>query len=295
MAVTGAYLLCVLIWGSTWYAIELQLGQVAPEWSLAYRFGLASLGMFAICFALKKPLKFSLHQHLWLGLLGATLFSGNYILVYYGTGYLTSGLVAVLFSLMAFFNILFAHIFLKQKSDSTLIFGAALGIMGLVLVFWPELASSSSGNDDTLKGIGLVVGATIIASAGNTVVGSKTFKTMPILPANAWSMAYGTALIAFFALAQGTMPTFDDRISYYLSLVHLSFLGTIVAFTALLWMIGKIGVGRSGYISVLVPLVALTISTFVEDYIWTLPSTIGLAMTLSGIVFIMLKRQAKTA
>ena len=131
-----AYILVVLIWGSTWYAIELQLGNVAPEWSVTYRFFLASILLFTWCIMRRRSLSFPFKTHLTLLLLGLLMFSGNYILVYTGTGYLTSGLVAVAFSTLTILNILNARIFLKIPVERSILLGALLGISGLLMIFW---------------------------------------------------------------------------------------------------------------------------------------------------------------
>jgi len=104
-----------IIWGSTWYAIKFQLGNVDPLVSVSYRFILAGLILFGICVVTGKKMKFSLHEHFLMFLLGLSLFGLNYWFVYKAETALTSGVVAVIFSLIIFFNIFFNVILLKGK------------------------------------------------------------------------------------------------------------------------------------------------------------------------------------
>ena len=99
------YIACVLIWGTTWYAITMQLGVVAPEVSLTYRFGGATLILLIYSLSTRRPLRISLADHGFAVLLGICMFSLNYALTYYGAQYISSGLVAVLFTVLTFMNL----------------------------------------------------------------------------------------------------------------------------------------------------------------------------------------------
>ena len=105
------YIITVLIWGSTWLAIKFQLGVVSPEISIAYRFGLAASILIVFSLIRRLPLRFDLRTHGFFALQGLLLFSLNYILVYFAEGYLTSGLVAIIFSVIIITNVIFGAIF----------------------------------------------------------------------------------------------------------------------------------------------------------------------------------------
>ncbi len=281
MAVIISFILCVLIWGSTWYAIELQLGVVAKEWSLFYRFAIAAVVMFAICIFRRQKISVPITEHKWMIGTGISLFAGCYVLTYAGAQFLTSGLVAITFSLLSFLNILNARIFLKNPIQLNMLFAALIGILGLILIFMPEIRSLDL-SDETTVGLLLCIAATVIASIGNTLAGLPQSKRIPLLSFNAWSMLYGSLSLLVYALASGEPMTIDPRAPYILSLLHLSVAGTVIAFTLYVWLIGNIGLGRTAYISVLVPIVALIISTFYENFIWTTEAVIGLSLVIGG-------------
>lgn len=281
MRIIFAFTACVLIWGTTWYAIEWQLGHVAKEWSLTYRYVLAAAAIFIWCIIKKQRMRYNLRQHVFMFGTGLFLFSGNYVLVYWGTQYLTSGLVAVTFSLLTFLNIINARMFLGVRIQGQTVLAALLGVIGLMFIFKPEIQAFDT-SDATAVGLVICITATVLASWGNTIVATKTASVLPLLPFNAWGMAYGALCNLVFALIQGDPPSLDPRPEYYVALLYLSIFGTVIAFSLYLWLLNEIGVARASYMAVMTPLVALVISTLFEGYQWTIFAFTGVAFVLSG-------------
>jgi len=294
MRIALAFAACVLIWGSTWYAIEWQLGHVAKEWSLTYRYFIAATVLFVWCAIKKMKLRYTPREHLYMFGTGLFLFSGNYVLVYWGTEYLTSGLVAVTFSLLTFLNIVNARVFLGTRIQGKTVVAAFLGVIGLVLIFKPEI-QAFSGEDTTTLGLIICIASTLVASWGNTIVGTKVASGLPLFPFNAWSMAYGTLCNLAFALVQGEAPSLDPRFEYYVALIYLSLFGTVIAFSLYLWLLGEIGVARAGYMAVMTPLIALTISTLFEGYQWTAFAAAGVGLVLAGNLLIVIRKSQAAA
>lgn len=291
MRIIITYIFVVLSWGSTWYAITLQLGSTAPEWSIAIRFSFASLLLFVWCVTTKRRIKLDFSEHKTIALLGLLMFSTNYIFVYTGTVYLTSGLVAVAFSLLTVLNIINARIFLKTPVEKTILLGALFGIVGLIMIFWPEIDRLSLANEATY-GLILCLTSTFLASLGNTVTASKRVNNIPLASMTAWAMLYGSTITVLYALGTGKEFIFEPRPSYWWSLIYLSIVGSVIAFTLYFWLIKKIGVARSAYTAVLIPIVALTVSTFAESYVWTSASAGGLALVIFGNI-VMIQRKGK--
>ncbi len=288
-----AFIACVLIWGSTWYGIEFQLGVVAKEWSVVYRFALAASLLQAWCRMRGMKVAFGKKGHLAAAGTGVFLFGLNYLLMYSGTEYLTSGLVAVAFSMLSLMSIISARIFLKLPIHLPIVGAALLGVLGLILVFSHEIAQFNFA-DETVVGLAFCIGGTMVASLGNTIAASKTAKAFPVVPFTALGLAYGMLFNLAVALASGESIAFDARAPYILSLIYLSIVGTIIAFTVYLWLLGQIGVARAGYISVVMPLVALTISTIFEGFEWSAAALAGLALIVIGnALMVRLKDQPK--
>ena len=281
MSVVIGFAACVLIWGSTWYAIEFQLGEVAKEWSVFYRFALAAVLLQAWCMLRGLKGNFDRSGHITAAGTGIFLFGINYLLVYAGTEYLTSGLVAVAFSTLTLMNIISARIFLGTPVHLPVLGAAVIGIGGLALVFGNEIAQFS-WVDEAVVGLAFCLSATVTASLGNTIAASEKAKVLPILPFTALALFYSSGFNILVALASGQPMLFDTSMPYILSLLYLAVFGTVIAFTIYLWLIAKIGIARASYISVVMPLVALTISTIYEGFIWSAAALAGLALIISG-------------
>jgi drug/metabolite transporter (DMT)-like permease len=281
-----------LIWGSTWLAITFQLGVVPPEASVVYRFALAAVLLAAWCMATGRSLRFSRSQHAWIAAQGTLLFGVNYLGVYLAEQYVASGLVAVLFSLIVFFNLVGARMFFGTPITVRTLAAAALGVAGVALMFGHAFRA---GAGDATLGIVFALVSTVIASAGNLVAVRNQRHGLPVLPTVAWGMAYGAAVIALVAAIEGTPWRFDTGLRYVASLVYLAVFGSVIAFAAYLTLLGKIGPARAGYVGVAVPLVALAMSTLFERYEWTLPAVVGAALCLVGNALVLMKEKPRDA
>ncbi|MBM5810843.1 MAG: DMT family transporter [Gammaproteobacteria bacterium] len=281
MSVWVLYAGVVLIWGTTWYAIELQLGVVAPVISLLYRVALATVCLFLYALVTRSPLRLSWRNHLWVALQGVLLFSVNYWLIYLGSQYLTSGLVAVLFTMLVHLNLVNARIFFGQPVEPRIVVAATAGVLGVALLFLPEILAAA-GDATVLRGAALVLGATFLASLGNMAALRNTSHGLPVVTVNAWGMGYGTISVAVVAGVTGARFDFDSTWSYVGSLLYLAIAGSALAFGLYLALIRRIGAARAAYTSVLIPAVALTVSTVLEGYRWTVPAVAGLLVLLAG-------------
>ncbi len=284
------YLLTVLIWGSTWFAIKFQLGVVHESVSLAYRFGLAALLLLLWCQMRGVRMRFEPREHLAMAAQGFCLFSINYLLFYWCTGLITSGLVAIIFSTVIVMNIVNGAIFLGRRVQPVVLLGALVGLLGITLVFWHEIAASRAQSEaaggDVLAGLGIGLVATFSASLGNILSARNQAKGLPVLQTNAFGMAYGTLLMVAYALLTGQTFAFEWSVPYVSSLLYLSVFGSIIAFGAYLTLVGRIGADRAAYATVLFPLVALVISSLFEGYEWTPTALGGILLVLLGNVLV---------
>lgn len=282
------YLASVLIWGSTWYAIKFQLGVVAAEVSLVYRFGLAALILLLFCLLTRRRLKYSAREHGFIALQGLFLFSSNYLIFYWATELLTSGIVALMFSTVILMNIANGAIFMRLRVSRRVIIGAACGIVGIAAIFWSEV-SGVENNAATWRGLWMCLIATYFASIGNIISARNQKNAIPVVQTNAFGMAYGALIMAVFALFSQVPFNYDSVIAYSLSLIYLAVFGSILAFGSYLTLIGRIGADKAAYAAVLFPVIALGISTLFEDYQWTLRAVCGFALVLLGNYIVLTK------
>lgn len=281
MQVILLYITVVLIWGSTWIVIPFQLNDIASELSVAYRFGIASILLYAYALLTRRKLALPHNAYPFVFLQGLLLFSLNYFLVYYGTAYVTTGLVAVVFSSVIIFNAIFERLFFRVPFEPRVLLAAAIGLTGISLVFWPAI-SELSLQDETVIGVLLVLVSTIIASLGNMTAVINTRRSLPVVAVNAHSMAMASVTSIVFALVLGRELSFSFETSYLVSLAYLSLFGSAIAFGCYLALIRRIGAARAAYSAVVIPIVALGLSTAFEGYQWTPAAAFGIILSLAG-------------
>ena len=284
------FAIATLIWGSTWLAITFQLGVVAAEVSVAYRFALASALLAIWCCATGRSLAFSRRDHVFLFAQGVLMFGANYVAIYEAERYLTSGLVAVLFSTIVFTNPIGMRIVYGARIARRTMFAAMLGVVGVVLLFLPELLTVKSSMTVAL-GIAFGLAGTLLATGGNLIAVRNHHASVGVLEGTVWGMAWGAGTAALIASATGASWTFDARPAYWLSLAYLALFGSIIAFVAYFTLIKRVGVALASYTGVATPVIAVLLSTLFEGFVWTWTAVLGVVLAATG-NFIALKRDA---
>lgn len=283
---TTLFILPAIIWGSTWLVITFQLGVVDPTWSVSYRFLLAGFLLILYCLVFKRKLRFSWIDHLRFFQQGILLFGLNYWLVYMAEQVLVSALVAIAFSTIIFLNIMFGTLFLKRKTTSTVYFGASMGFIGTILLFYEQLKNVSF-ESLPVKSIILCLLSVVIASLGNITSAANQQKALPVIQTNAYGMLYGGISMALIAILSGIPITFDISFAYISSLVYLTVLGSIVAFGTYLTLIGRIGPEKAAYVLITIPLISIILSALFEGFSFGLAAVAGIGLILAGNLFVL--------
>jgi drug/metabolite transporter (DMT)-like permease len=281
----------VAIWGSTWYAITFQLGRVEPEASVTYRFLLASLLVFAFCRLRGLKLRFSRREHAWIAAQGVTMFGASYVFVYYAEQNIVSGLVAVGFSASPLIGMFGQRLFFSTPITARIAAGSLLGIAGVALVFAPELGSFSAGGRAVL-GAAFTMVSVVFSMLGSLVAHRNHDAGFPVWQSMAWGMLYGALLAACWTAAAGKSFAFEATPAYMLSLLYLVVFGSILAFSAYLTLLGRIGAARAGYVGVMVPIAALVLSAAFEGFRWHALTFAGIGISLVGNVLVLRKGAA---
>lgn len=274
------------VWGSTWIAITFQLGSVAVEASVAYRFLLASAIAFVVCLLRGYPLRFSGAQHAWIAVQGMLMYSLSYVAVYYAEKYIVSGLVAVAYSVSPLLNLVMMRFLFGTPVSARVAMGGVMGVIGIVLVFWPEFSRFEEGGDPAL-GAALALLSVLISNVGSMAAQRSHHLQLPLWPTMAWGMLYGSVLTIAYALAMGKPLGFEWSVPYVGALIYLAVAGSILAFWSYLTLLGRIGAARAGYVGVMVPILALVISSIFEGFQWTWLALAGVAVSVAGNVIIL--------
>jgi drug/metabolite transporter (DMT)-like permease len=284
------FVLVALIWGSTWYVITGQIAAVPPSWSIVYRFGLAFPAMFVVALAMRQPLAMTGRGHLLAVFLGLTQFCGNFNFVYRAEQHLTSGVVAVMFGMLMVPNALFARWWLGQQVTPRFLLGSAVAIAGISLLLVHE-AQVARLDGNVPLGVMLAVGGILSASVANVGQASETGRAQPMITLLAFAMLYGTLIDAAIAWALAGPPVLPTSTAFWAGTAWLAFAGSVVTFPLYWGIVRAIGPGRAAYNGVLVIVVAMLISTFVEGYEWSLLAVAGATLGTLGMIIALRARQ----
>jgi drug/metabolite transporter (DMT)-like permease len=271
MPSSALFAIASLIWGSTFFAITLQLGEAPPAVSVAYRFFLAAATLFVICLVRRDSLRLPLRAHRWMALQGILTFCISYLCTYESEQYVVSGLVAVVFALMVFWTPLLSRLFFGTAISRRTIACGVAAIAGVALLFWHSIGVAwaefqAGGSAHFIAGVILALVATIASSAGSIVV-TKVQSECPNLPLTmAWSMLWGAMLVTVWLLLKGERFVLPSSPTYWAGLVYLSIFGSVIAFFAYFTLIGRIGAQKTVYIGVITPVLSVLLSIKLEAY-----------------------------
>ncbi|HEX6376426.1 MAG TPA: EamA family transporter [Allosphingosinicella sp.] len=286
------FLLVTLIWSSTWIVIKDQLGTVPPAWSVTYRFVIAAAAMFAWAAASGASLRLGRRGHFLAALFGIAQFCLNFNFVYAAEHHVTSGLVATVFALLMVPNSALAWLFLKQRTTWAFVAGSAIASAGVALLFVQEMRASPVPREQVLLGIGLTLLGVLSASVANIMQASRRLAVWPLASLLAWGMVYGVIANALFAWAVAGVPAIETRPAYWLGLVYLGLFASALAFPLYFAVMRAVGPGKAAYSSVLVPILAMALSTVFEGYRWSSLAIGGGLLALAGLVIALRSRDA---
>ncbi|MBV9883801.1 MAG: DMT family transporter [Sphingomonadaceae bacterium] len=289
------FLLITLIWSSTWIVIKGQLGEVPPIWSVSYRFLLSAAAMFALARIAGVRVGLDRRGHALAALLGLLQFVLNYNLVYAAELYVTSGLVAVVFALLIVPNAALARLFFGLRVGGRFLLGSAVALAGVALLFVQEVRAAGPAPQAVLLGLGFTLGGVLAASCANVMQLSESMKTRSIAAMLGWAMLYGGLGDAALAWALYGRPVFPHRMDYWLELLYLSVIASALAFWLYYRIIRAVGPARAAYSSVMIPIVAMAISTFAEAYAWSALAIAGGLLAIAGLVIALGSRRIAAA
>jgi len=280
--------ICVLTWGTTWFAITFQVGHIAPEVGVALRFALAGLVILGLCVLRHERLRFTAAQHAIFALQGGFMYGVSYVCVYHAEQHLVSGLVAVGYSASPLVAGIGARALFGVSLGSRFILGGLCGIAGVALIFWPEFAKTT-GDRDTLLGAVFTVGSVLLSTVGSLTASRNRARGLPFWPALGYGMLYGATAAALLALLQGQSFAPPAVASWWLSLFYLALAGSVLTFACFLTLQDRIGPGPTGTVGVMTPLLALVVSMAFEGFHPTALTFAGAILAVGGNV-LMLRR-----
>lgn len=288
------FVIVTLIWGSTWIVIKDQLGVVPPSWSVAYRFGVAAIAMFMLVALRREPLLLDRRTLLFAALLGLAQFSLNFNLVYRAEGYITSGVVSVIFALLMVPNAILSRLFLGTPIARRFLIGGTISTVGIAMLLWHEASQMTGDPHAVLIGTALTLTGMLGASCANVMQASPMGRAAPMMTMVAWAMLTGALCDAAIAWATVGPPVIDTRPGYIGGVLYLALAGSVITFPLYFGIIRNIGAGPAAWSSVLIPIIAMALSTLAEGYSWTGLAVAGAIFAIAGIIWAVRPEPART-
>jgi drug/metabolite transporter (DMT)-like permease len=286
-----AIAICTLAWGTTWFAITLQLGHVDPLVSLTYRFALATVLLFAWCGVRGPTLRLTRAQHVAAGGIGLFTFTINYTFIYLAEERISSAVVAVTFATLALVNLAVFRIAFRQRAPLRAWAAAALGALGVAILSWSEIVTAHL-DARARAGFGMACIAILSAALGNVCARRGEAAGASVAGLTAWAMGYGTFFVALCGVALQRPWLFEPSLAYAGSLVYLALVGSVVAFLFYYGLARRRGYASASYVSALTPVVAMSVSSLFEGKTWGAAAFGGLALVLVGQWLLLRARRA---
>lgn len=288
------FMIATVIWGSTWYVIRDQLGVVPPTWSVAYRFLIGSAAMFVWALTTRAPLGIGREGHIFAVLFGLAQFVLNFNFIYRAEDHIASGLVAVVFALLIVPNAILGRIFLRSPLSGHFMLGSGVALIGVALLIVQEVRRDGASAEATILGVVLTLLGLFSASVANIMQGTERARALPMASVLAWGMLWGGLMNVALALPTVGAPVFEPRATYWLGVVYLGVFASAVAFTCYFGVIRAIGPAKAAYSGVLTPILAMLISTLLEDYRWTALAAAGGVVAMVGLLIALSARKPAT-
>lgn len=290
------FAICVVTWGTTWHVITWQLAAFPAELGVALRFALAGATLLAWCRWRGVRLRFSARDHAAMALQGVFLYGVSYVCLYHAERFVPSGLVAVGYSASPLLTGAGAALLFGAALDRRFVAGGFVGLAGVALIFWPEIARPDAGPQAWLGAL-LTVAAVALSTLGSLVASRNRDHAVPLLPAIGFGMLYGAAAAALVAMALGhTAAAWPTTAKWWLALVYLALAGSVLAFACFLTLQDRVGVGRAGTVGVMTPLLALVVSLLFEGFRPDALTVVGAIFAIAGnALMLMPRRELPTA
>lgn len=274
------FAICVVVWGTTWHAITYQLVDFPAEAGVALRFALAGAAVLALCRARGVSLRCSPADHAALALQGVFLYGLSYVCIYHAERFIPSGLVAVGYSAAPLLSGIGAALLFGTALGLRFLLGGVLGLLGVALIFWPEITRPQG--DRAATGALLTTVSVLLSAVGSLTASRNRRRGVPLLPAMGYGMLYGALAAAAVAIALGRSIVWPALPSWWLSLAYLAFAGSVLTYACFLTLQDRVGPGPAGTVGVMTPLLALVVSLAVEGFRPDALTAAGAALAVAG-------------
>lgn len=252
----AAFLGMTLIWGSTFLAIRIGNEAVAPMWGASVRLALASLILGAIALAIRAPWPrgAALRAIAWYGFLN---FGVNFVLIYWGELTVASGVAATVFATSPFLTGLLAAWRGLQPLDRTQLLAAAIGLVGVGLIFSGELAMGAP-----VLALLAIFGAVLVSTLGSVLLKGVPPHSAFVVNTIGCVLGLGTCLLASFVM--GEERPIPRTWAAWGPILYLVLAGNLGAYVLYTWLLSQWKVTRVHAVALTIPVVAVVLGGLVR-------------------------------
>ncbi|HMO76342.1 MAG TPA: DMT family transporter, partial [Sphingopyxis sp.] len=183
--------------------------------------------------------------------------------------------------------------FLKTKVEGRFLLGAGIAIIGVGMMILHEYRAAALGPGVVVVGTALTLAGVLSASVANVMQGTKIARAQSMAAMIAWAMLFGALGDAVYAWITTGPPVIEPTAAYIGGVFYLGVIASAVTFPLYFNIIREVGPGQAAWSSVLIPIIAMGISTLFEGYRWAPLAIAGGAVALVGLVIAVAKRPEK--
>lgn len=287
-----AFSVVYLVWGSTFLAIRIGVRAMPPLLFAAMRFTAAGALLYGWTRLRGEPAP-SRREWLSIALLALLIFVGDYGLLFWAETRVDSGLTAVMMATIPAFMAI-ADVALLRTRRFTFALGAALlvGLAGVAVLTMRSTAADGSAGGITRAGAAGLVFAAMSWSVASVLTRRLPLPQSKTVSSGAQMLAGGVMLTAV-AAAVGEFPRFHPAAvaaDAWISLVYLIIAGSILGFTAYLWLIHHQSPTRVGTYAYINPVIAMAIGHWFGGEALGARELVGTALILASVVAIITTR-----
>jgi len=251
-----AFGLVYLFWGSTYLGIDIAVQSIPPALMCGLRFSVAGVIMLAVCAATGRRILYSPRQIALAAVVGLLLLMGGNLTLSYAELSVSSGLAALIIAITPLWFLVLDSLLLGDHHISGRgKAGLALGILGLFILFWPELQAGTIGHREFWSSLSLLGGS--FSWALGSVLSKRWQSGMDVFSATGWQVTAAGAGNLLFALLNGDLPRATWTVHGLSAVLYLVVCGSWIGYTAYIWLLEHVPTSKVSTYAYVNPVVAV--------------------------------------
>jgi drug/metabolite transporter (DMT)-like permease len=290
LAAIVAFALVYVFWGSTYLAIRIAVEHLSPAMMGGLRFTTAGLLMLGFRVARGHRIRVGRRDLMRLAIVGFLLLVSSNVVMGWGELYVASGLAALLVAVTPLWFLILERItHSADRLSRRGIAGIALGLLGVAVLLWPDIANSGQAGfgPRQLFGSMLVLCASISWATGS-ILSRRWQMPIDLYAASGWQMLFGGLFGGTIALLLGDLhhTNWAGAKSSLWAVVYLIVAGSMVGFTAYVWLLKNVPIAKMSTYAYVNPIVALLLGYFLHGERMDVYMLAGAAVVIVSVILV---------